>query len=273
MSDRSSELQGLLRQARSRIAPQSVGIGVGGLRRVPGLRREEVAELAGISEVWYARFESGRAMLSVSALDRVAAALQLSREERIRLMLLARPDVRGLTSEALGDSFSGMMSAVAGLRDFAKRCASAASFAELSQYASRAIHETCGDRSAGWVQQYVAKSQEFPFVALCGNDAEVFTGDRTHCDTIPHAMPAFLDGLAFSERDLRESPSAELRGRAEAGFYAYYAKPVTRLDGLHSCVGAAFAEPHVADRLQRHAIEAVAAIFELTMMSWPSGVY
>jgi AraC family transcriptional regulator len=66
---------------------------VTGRRRVAGLRREEVAELIGVSDAWYARFEGGRARMSISALDRLADALRLRAAERATLMKLAIPQL------------------------------------------------------------------------------------------------------------------------------------------------------------------------------------
>jgi len=267
MADRSNELRRFLTGARARLSPERVGLGTARRRRVPGLRREEVAELAAISETWYARFESGRAVLSLSALERVAAALLLSREERIQLMVLARPDVQNLTAAQLSDSFSGTASVVTGLRDYARACSVASSFEELAQFAVRAVHLTCGDRSAGFLQQYLAVSSEFPFVAACGNGSETFVGYRQRCDAVPHVLPAILDGRPACEADLHRSPSAELRGRADRGFHAYYGQPILGSSGVHSFVGAAFVERHLADVVQVRAVEVVAAISELTLRS------
>ena len=54
------ELANVLRAARARIAPEEVGLTVGPRRRVVGLRREEVAQLAGISVTWYTWLEQAR---------------------------------------------------------------------------------------------------------------------------------------------------------------------------------------------------------------------
>ncbi len=93
MNGRPGELRQFLIDARARTTPQSVGLPTDGRRRVPGLRREEVAELIGVSEVWYARFESGRARMSIAALDRLADTLRLLASERTKLMKLAIPEL------------------------------------------------------------------------------------------------------------------------------------------------------------------------------------
>ncbi|WP_036407152.1 helix-turn-helix domain-containing protein [Microbispora rosea] len=89
MGDR-HELAGFLRSRRGRITPQTAGIAAGPRRRVRGLRREEVAQLAGISVEYYQRLEQGRAARpSPEVLDALAAALRLDDVEREHLRTLA----------------------------------------------------------------------------------------------------------------------------------------------------------------------------------------
>ena len=86
-------LKQFLTTARARVNPDEVGIPRFGRRRVKGLRREEVAELAGVSSVWYSRFEAGRARLSIRALRAVARALRLTHRETLDLFSLALPEL------------------------------------------------------------------------------------------------------------------------------------------------------------------------------------
>ena len=75
---------------RARIAPRDAGLPDVGERRVPGLRRGEVAELAGVSEDYYSRLERGAiAGVSASVLNAVAKALQLNDADRLHLFHLA----------------------------------------------------------------------------------------------------------------------------------------------------------------------------------------
>lgn len=79
---------------RARLTPKDVGIVSLGRRRVAGLRREEVAELAQISVQWYTMLESGRGIrVSPRMLDRLAAALRLSDKEKIELFSLAMDEL------------------------------------------------------------------------------------------------------------------------------------------------------------------------------------
>ena len=84
------ELAGCLRFWRGRVTPLDAGLPVGGHRRVSGLRREEVAQLAGVSLDYLARLEQGRASNpSPSVLAALARALRLTDDERSHLYRLA----------------------------------------------------------------------------------------------------------------------------------------------------------------------------------------
>ncbi|WP_284981807.1 helix-turn-helix transcriptional regulator [Arthrobacter sp. efr-133-TYG-118] len=90
--DRSDEIREFLISRRAKLSPEQAGIPTyGDLRRVPGLRREEVAHLAGVSADYYTRLERGSIRgVSDGVLEAVAAALQLDEAERAHLMDLAR---------------------------------------------------------------------------------------------------------------------------------------------------------------------------------------
>ncbi len=91
---RNGELREFLRSRRARVQPGDVGIGAAGRRRVPGLRREEVAMLAGVSLDYYARLEQGRDLQpSDQVLDAVARALRLAEVERTYLHNVVRSAV------------------------------------------------------------------------------------------------------------------------------------------------------------------------------------
>ena len=89
--DTKSEIRDFLTSRRARIKPEDVGLTTYGPRRVPGLRREEVATLAGVSVDYYNRMERGNlGGASESVLDALAGALQLDEAERAHLHDLAR---------------------------------------------------------------------------------------------------------------------------------------------------------------------------------------
>lgn len=83
-------LSAFLRSKRGALQPEEAGLPAGSRRRTPGLRREEVAQLAGVSTTWYTWLEQGRDIqASPSVLDAIAGALRLSRDERKYLHALA----------------------------------------------------------------------------------------------------------------------------------------------------------------------------------------
>lgn len=87
---RREELRDFLRTRRARLSPEDVGMPGGGRRRTPGLRREEVAVLAGVGVSWYTWLEQGRDIqVSGGVLDAISGALRLTTAERSHLYLLA----------------------------------------------------------------------------------------------------------------------------------------------------------------------------------------
>jgi transcriptional regulator with XRE-family HTH domain len=96
-----SDLAKFLRSRRERIRPEQVGLPAGSRRRTPGLRREEIAVLAGLSPTWYTYLEQGRDIRpSPDVLESLARVLQLTEDERRYMYLLTngqtppiRPDV------------------------------------------------------------------------------------------------------------------------------------------------------------------------------------
>ncbi|MCX3060683.1 helix-turn-helix domain-containing protein [Streptomyces beihaiensis] len=91
--DRRAELSEFLRSRRARLQPRDVGLTpVGRHRRVPGLRREELAQLAGVSVAYYTRLEQGNGRnVSTEVLDAIARALRLTAAEHAHLTHLAKP--------------------------------------------------------------------------------------------------------------------------------------------------------------------------------------
>lgn len=88
---RRAELADFLRNRRANLKPEDVGLPSGGRRRTPGLRREEVAQLASVGATWYTWLEQGRDVrASLEVLEALARALRLSQAERTHLVLLGR---------------------------------------------------------------------------------------------------------------------------------------------------------------------------------------
>jgi transcriptional regulator with XRE-family HTH domain len=102
---RREELAAFLRNRRERVTPADVGLAPGTRRRTPGLRREEVAQLAGVGVTWYTWLEQGRPInASVQVLDAIAGVLRLGASERWHLYRLA--EVPGVPVPATSDTVS-----------------------------------------------------------------------------------------------------------------------------------------------------------------------
>ncbi len=89
-----NDLGDFLRSRRAAIRPEDVGVTPFGRRRVPGLRREELAALAGVSPDYYTRVEQGRARPSWEILEAIGRVLGLAQDEQAHLWALARPRSR-----------------------------------------------------------------------------------------------------------------------------------------------------------------------------------
>jgi transcriptional regulator with XRE-family HTH domain len=105
------EFGDFLRSRREKLSPKNVGLAAGRRRRTAGLRREEVAELAGIGVDWYIRLEQGRTVNpSVTTIDALARALKLSKAEHAHLGALARDaDRRPFAVETVPDAMRRLL--------------------------------------------------------------------------------------------------------------------------------------------------------------------
>ena len=119
--DAKSEIREFLTSRRAKLTPDEVGLTSYGPRRVPGLRREEVAVLAGVSVPYYTRLERGNLSgVSESVLEALARALQLDDAERAHLFDLARaaqpttPARRRPRKERIRPSVQRMLDAITG---------------------------------------------------------------------------------------------------------------------------------------------------------------
>jgi transcriptional regulator with XRE-family HTH domain len=111
---RRGDLAQFLRSRRARISPADVGLPEGRRRRTPGLRREEVAQLAGVGVTWYTWLEQGRSInASVQVLDAIARTLRLDRAEREHLYRLAGlPSVPDAVHEPLAPELQDVLDAL-----------------------------------------------------------------------------------------------------------------------------------------------------------------
>ena len=107
----SRELGDFLRSRRARLSPEAVGLTAGRRRRTPGLRREEVAQLAGIGTDWYIRLEQGRAVSpSATTVDSLSRALRLNPVEQAHLRSLTRnAERRPFTREVVPEGLNSIV--------------------------------------------------------------------------------------------------------------------------------------------------------------------
>lgn len=110
------ELAEFLRSRRAALTPAELGIASYGQRRVDGLRREELAQLAGVSVAYYTRLEQGAARTaSEPVLDALAGALRLDVDERRHLKLLARPPRRQRNATTIERAPQNVVSLISGM--------------------------------------------------------------------------------------------------------------------------------------------------------------
>ncbi|MBO0788235.1 MAG: helix-turn-helix domain-containing protein [Actinobacteria bacterium] len=113
---RRAELAAFLRSRRERVTPEQAGLPPGRRRRTPGLRREEVAQLAGVGVTWYTWLEQGRPInASVQVLTAIARTLLLDQAERDHLFRLA--DQPGAGADGPGASCEQLTPEVQGILD------------------------------------------------------------------------------------------------------------------------------------------------------------
>jgi transcriptional regulator with XRE-family HTH domain len=115
---RRRELAQFLRSRRERITPESIGLQFYGPRKTPGLRREEVADLAGLGLAWYTWLEQARPIsVSEDVLCAIARALRLTDDERSHLLMLGRTnrtprDVRDEERDVVGFEHLAVLTAL-----------------------------------------------------------------------------------------------------------------------------------------------------------------
>ncbi|GMG88979.1 helix-turn-helix transcriptional regulator [Cupriavidus metallidurans] len=139
---REAELGAFLRTHRERLTPSDVGLPPGRRRRTPGLRREEVAQLSGLSATWITWLEQGRPVaMSVRALGSLAEALRLSRAERAYLFALAgKPEPRQDAEPAVPAALLASVQAISGPAYLLDR-----------QWTARAWNDAAADLFVGWL--------------------------------------------------------------------------------------------------------------------------
>lgn len=147
--DRRLALRAYLTERRNALTPADVGLPTSGFRRVPGLRREEVAELAGVSVKWYEQFESGSGERRFSAafVQHIAEALRMDERERATLFRLALPEIDFAVDHYERSARDGALQSLRQMRDLVRRMSTVSSFENAVQASvevvERLIAPTC----------------------------------------------------------------------------------------------------------------------------------
>ncbi len=198
------ELRALLSRCRARLRPEDVGLPATVRRRVPGLRREEVAELVGVSPNWYGLFELGSAerRFSPAFVERVANALQLDERERALLFRLALPEIRLAVEHFERSTQDGALRSLREIRALVRRVTAAATFAEAALTAVETISEILSPSSVALA--ILVPERNAPRVIAAGPRAAIDLGRTGIASTCMVANYPNRQGLTtFSENRSR----------------------------------------------------------------------
>ena len=212
---RKPALRNFLKECRSRLSPEEVGIPSIGRRRVPGLRREEVAELCGISLAWYTLLETGRDIrVSPRLLDRLSCVLHLTDYEKIQLFSLAIDELP--TVPCAGPYSEG----AAGreyfeIRQFAQRSQSASSVRELAYLTTDLLFDLGQPVEDAFFISADHVSREFVFLAQrYAAGFQPVPKKRFKFSSVHDAKEVLLDGELFTEVNVADKHHEPFSARA-----------------------------------------------------------
>jgi transcriptional regulator with XRE-family HTH domain len=232
---RRNALRDFLKECRARLTPGDVGVVSSGRRRVPGLRREEVAELAGISLAWYTQLETARDIrVSPRLLDRLAAVLRLSDQEKVELFSLAideLPVFQRTTPVSVGAIGREYFE----LTRFTRRARAASTLSELANLTTELLFDLEAPvEDAYFVRADLATST---FLFLAQRNAPHFNPvPSTQFDfaSVHDWRPVFVDGDLSAVTDVAERQHAIFAARARelgAGRFMSKGLQAASLDG------------------------------------------
>ena len=234
-------------ECRARLSPDDVGIVSVGCRRVPGLRREEVAELADVSAAWYTLLETAREIrVSPRMLDRLAAALRLNDQEKIYLFSLAIDELPTLprsTVESVGSSGREYFE----LMTFARRSRAAATLKELGDLTVEVLFGLTQPAEVAYFVEGDPSTRTFAFTAQ-RTAPRVFPvpHERLGFSSVHDAEEVLVRGELFAEHNLLESRHALFRERAKKLGTGRFMSAGVKAPGLDGAIGYAqpVREPH-----------------------------
>ena len=212
---RRAALRDFLMECRARLRPDDVGLVSVGRRRVPGLRREEVAELASISPSWYTLLETAHSIrVSPRMLDRLSAALQLNENEKRQLFSLAI-DEMPTYPQATADSAGSSGREYSELRNFTKRSYSASNMRELADLTTDLLFDLTKPHFAYFVEANVT-DRKFAFSSQrTSQSVPAIARDWFDFSEVHDAQEVVVDGGLFAENHVEAAPHV-FGGRAKA---------------------------------------------------------
>jgi transcriptional regulator with XRE-family HTH domain len=211
--ERRRELGDFVRARRERVAPASVGLVAARRRRTPGLRREEVAELSGLSTTWYTWIEQGRDVsVSPSALARLAQALRLDRAQRAYLFELAGkrdPDAGADDDGDLAPAVASCVAAIGAPAYILDRCWNARSWNAPAErlFAGWLDAPPDGDGERNLLRFIFLAPAARSLICDWGRRARRVTAEfRAHCGAHldDPALRRLIDGLTRESRDFAQ---------------------------------------------------------------------
>jgi transcriptional regulator with XRE-family HTH domain len=227
---RRDALRNFLKECRARLTPDDVGLVSIGRRRVPGLRREEVAELSGISLAWYTRLETARDIrVSPRLVDRLATVLRLSDDEKFRLFSLAIDELATFP-RATPTSVGATGREYFELTKFARRSRAASSILELADLTTDLLFDLAAPaEDAYFVSADLAAGK---FLFLTQRNAPHFqpiTNERFDFSSVLDSKEVLVDGGLAAVTNVAERQHVIFAPRArEVGAGRFISK------GLHA---------------------------------------
>jgi transcriptional regulator with XRE-family HTH domain len=208
-------LRDFLIERRSRLRPEDVGLTSGGRRRVPGLRREEVAKLAGMSAVWYTLLETTSDIrVSPQMLDRLAASLQLNDEEKLYLFSLAIRELP-IVPHATADSIGAIGREYYELQGFIRRTRSASSLQEIADLATDLVFDLAQDAQDTYFVKADLSAKQFTFISQRTSPRfDPVIAESVDFASVHDAQAVLVRGELFTESNVAATPHAIFRERA-----------------------------------------------------------
>ncbi len=232
---RRAALRDFLKEARARLTPEDVGIVSSGRRRVPGLRREEVAELSGISLAWYTLLETARGIrVSPRLLDRLAATLRLSEDEKVVLFSLAIDEMPTLP-RASPEFVGAIGREYFELTRFARRSRAASTVADLADLTADLLFDLEGPVQDAYIISADLKAREFAFLTQrTAPQFEPIASRSWDFSAVQDARLVLIEGGLSTVIDVAKTPHMIFAPRARqlgAGRFMSKGVQASALDG------------------------------------------